>query len=266
LTLDISKHQNGGRGFPVATFEGFRDAGVGRVIVKLGGSNNTDYPQYTETVHHDNARSADLIVDSYWANGQAGTPQEVAEAIVRTGQVRGDEVLWWDVETWPNEANAWTPTEVVAYAKALEAAGIPLSRQGVYLSSGMTKGSSNWSPVVALGLPLWVADYGLNNGQVSSKPLVGYWKDVALFQYTSTGKLPGYDGNLDLSITGADVWTVYDLQVALNKVMNAGLVEDGEDGSNTRKGVRNFQTKYNLDSDGIAGRDTLTKLEEVLGG
>jgi len=50
------------------------------------------------------------------------------------------------------------------------------------------------------------------------------------------------------------------LQKELNAVMDAGLVEDGAFGSKTREAVINFQKKYNLDVDGIAGPTTCSKL------
>lgn len=213
------------------------------------------------------ARTAGIAVDHYWFNGRMGTVESQITHITGTYdgiKIESNETLWWDVESEGSMPH-WTPNEVVTYAKALEAAGIPISRQGIYLSSSVTR-AADWSPVVALGMRLWVADYGLNNGEVSSKPLVGYWKDVELFQYTSVGKLPGYSGNLDLNITGKDVWTVYDMQVALNKIMGASLVPDGDYGRATSVVVSDFQKRYNLSVDGVAGTKTLTKLESLLSG
>jgi len=211
------------------------------------------------------ARDAGISVDHYWFNGRMGSVASQIAFIVDTYdgvKIEDDETLWWDVESEGSMPH-WTPNEVVTYATALKDAGIPFERQGIYLSSSVTR-AADWSPVVNLGLRLWVADYGVNNGQVSSKPLVSYWKDVSLFQYTSTGKLPGYDGNLDLNITGKDVWTVYDLQVALNKLLGTTLVPDGDYGRATASAVVKFQEKYGLNADGDAGTKTLTKLEQVI--
>lgn len=268
LFLDISRNQNGGQGFTVDQFRKFADAGISRVIVKLGGSNNQKFPAYVETVHQDNARAAGLAVDGYWANGQATTPAQVAERIVGTGQVRPGEFLWWDVETWPNEARAWTPAEVVAYATALNAAGVPFARQGVYMSSSLTR-SVDWSPVVKLGLRIWVADYGVNNGQVSSVPLVGSWPRCDMHQYTSVGRLPGYDASLDLNRIGS-VWTVHALQQILNLILVEGgaepLVIDGRLFTLTREAVRTYQKQSGMFPDGDPGTKTLTHLTERNGG
>ena len=44
---------------------------------------------------------------------------------------------------------------------------------------------------------LWVADYGINNGQENTFPSIKYWKNVAIWQYTSKGRINGYGGNID---------------------------------------------------------------------
>ena len=207
-----------------------------------------------------------MQVDHYWFNGRAGTPEQQAAKIVGTYdgvKIEADEDLWWDVED-EGSLTHWTPAEVVTYAKALAAKGIPIERQGVYLSSSVTR-QQDWSPVVDLGLRLWVADYGTNDGNISSKPLVGYWDTVTYFQYTSTGHLPGYEGNLDLNVDGKIVWTVHDLQAALNKLYNLGLDEDGDFGPATKAGVIRFQQDNKLVVDGDPGWNTLTALEKRLG-
>ena len=66
--------------------------------------------------------------------------------------------------------------------------------------------------------------------------------------------------------TGNDVKV---LQQKLNKVgmrdaNGKKLVEDGEFGSATKYAVRAFQEKYRLEVDGIAGKDTISKLDAVI--
>ena len=56
---------------------------------------------------------------------------------------------------------------------------------------------------------------------------------------------------------------VKELQTKLNKVGN-NLVVDGSFGTATEKAVKNFQKKYSLTVDGIAGPITLKKLDEVI--
>ena len=56
---------------------------------------------------------------------------------------------------------------------------------------------------------------------------------------------------------------VKELQTKLNKVGN-NLVVDGSFGSATEKAVKAFQKKYGLTVDGIAGPNTIKKLDEVI--
>ena len=47
----------------------------------------------------------------------------------------------------------------------------------------------------------WVASWGTNNGQPQVKPNV---KSMAMWQYTSVGKIPGVNGNVDVSLCYED--------------------------------------------------------------
>ena len=74
----------------------------------------------------------------------------------------------------------------------------------VYMSRSVTA-SDNWS-AVAKDHALWVAQYASNAPTgYQSKPWfpsgsIGAFGGVAIHQYTSHGRLPGYAGNLDLDI------------------------------------------------------------------
>lgn len=55
------------------------------------------------------------------------------------------------------------------------------------------------------------------------------------------------------------------LQKCLNYVLNLGLVEDGIFGFKTDSALRSFQHKYGLVIDGIYGKNSKAKLQEVIG-
>ena len=64
--------------------------------------------------------------------------------------------------------------------------------------------SAFWTSTVgnAVGFsryPLWLANYGVNDGKVHPVRRVGDWASVAVHQYTSKGRIPGYEGRLDLN-------------------------------------------------------------------
>lgn len=92
-------------------------------------------------------------------------------------------ILDWEASAL-NNGTAWA----LRWLQAVEAAyGY---KPWIYMSASVTN-SYDWSAVVAGDYGLWVADY--------TPPLdaVGYWNTIAAWQYTSTGRVEGYAGNLD---------------------------------------------------------------------
>ena len=76
-------------------------------------------------------------------------------------------------------------------------------RAAVYMSKGVTY-QSGWADV-ALIYPLWVAQYANNNpvygyqdNPWTDKKGYGAWEEPIIFQYTSSGYLPGWGKRLDL--------------------------------------------------------------------
>ena len=104
----------------------------------------------------------------------------------------------------------------VAWAKAwldrvYEKTGVkPL----IYMSASVMR-DNDWSSVANADYGLWVANYGTNNGSaqevVFTKYPLKYWSFYALWQYTSKGRLKGYNGNLDLNYFSGDqtAWDKY---------------------------------------------------------
>lgn len=85
----------------------------------------------------------------------------------------------------------------------------------VYTSQSVTR-SLDWTNVVNEGYGLWVARYPLGYTTTGyrddlSYGSVGYWDTVAMYQYTSSGRIAGYSGNLDLDIFYGDEsqWDAY---------------------------------------------------------
>ena len=84
----------------------------------------------------------------------------------------------------------------------------------IYMSASVMR-AYDWSKVVSGDYGLWVANYGSNNGiaqeSVFNRYPLKYWSFYALWQYTSTGKLNGYNGNLDLNFFTGDktAWDKY---------------------------------------------------------
>ena len=99
----------------------------------------------------------------------------------------------------------------------------------IYMSASPMN-SYDWSSVANADYGLWVANYGVNDGQahdtVFNKYPLKYWKFYALWQYTSTGRLSGYNGNLDLNYFSGD-------KNAWDKYAGGSPVITGQTGQNT---------------------------------
>lgn len=84
----------------------------------------------------------------------------------------------------------------------------------IYMSASVMN-SADWSSVVDTDYGLWVANYGNNDGTAQTSVFdrypLKYWSFYALWQYTSKGKLNGYNGNLDLNYFSGDssAWDKY---------------------------------------------------------
>ena len=100
----------------------------------------------------------------------------------------------------------------VAWAKAFldrvkEQTGI----KALLYASRSPINSFDWSSVANADYGLWVADYGANTGYEGNKPVVKWWPFYILWQYTSRGRVAGYNGNVDLNnfYGDAETWRKY---------------------------------------------------------
>lgn len=84
----------------------------------------------------------------------------------------------------------------------------------IYMSASVMC-SYDWSSVANADYGLWVANYYTNDGQQHPECFnrypVKYWKFYALWQYTSVGRLSGYNGSLDMNVFSGDknAWDKY---------------------------------------------------------
>lgn len=100
----------------------------------------------------------------------------------------------------------------VAWAKAFldrvkEQTGI----KALLYASRSPINSFDWSSVANADYGLWVADYGANTGSEGNKPVVKWWPFYILWQYTSKGRVAGYNGNVDMNnfYGDAETWRKY---------------------------------------------------------
>lgn len=87
----------------------------------------------------------------------------------------------------------------------------------IYMSESVVN-ANNWSSVANADYGLWVAkyrdnnpDYNYNISNAGSRPRVKWWKFYCMWQWTSSGRLAGYNGNLDCDVFYGDgsTWDAY---------------------------------------------------------
>lgn len=107
----------------------------------------------------------------------------------------------------------------VAYAKAwldrvYQRSGV---KPVIYMSESVVN-AYDWSSVANADYGLWVAKYRDNNPDYNydmtnagSRPCVKWWKFYCMWQWTSSGRLSGYGGNLDCNVFYGDrsTWDAY---------------------------------------------------------
>ena len=122
---------------------------------------------------------------------------------------KGIPILDWEAENKHN----------VAWAKAwldrvYQRSGV---KPVIYMSESVVN-AYDWSSVANADYGLWVAKYRDNNPDYNydmtnagSSPNVKWWKFYCMWQWTSSGRLNGYNGNLDCNVFYGDgtTWDAY---------------------------------------------------------
>lgn len=180
------------------------------VIVKATEGVNYTNPDFTRA--YTQAKEQNKLIGIYhYANG-AGATAEADYYLSVVGDRVGDAILVLDWEQGGNSAFG-----SVSYAKQWldHVYSKTKVRPLIYMSKSVTYGY-NWS-AVAPNHGLWVAQYAdTNPTNYQSNPWTdtngyGAWSSPVIFQYTSTGRLSGWGGNLDLNLAYMDAtaWAKY---------------------------------------------------------
>lgn len=190
------------RGIDVSHWQGaidwakVRAAGIQFAIIKAGGS---DAGLYTDPKWEENYREAKangIAVGAYYFVGPACITAEAGRADAQRflAQLRGKRLeypVFMDVEATTANAKAGATEAAIAFCRALEAAGY---YAGIYSStySGFRDrlDDSKLTPFTH-----WVAQY-------ASK--CTYGGAYGIWQYSSSGRISGINGNVDLDISYQD--------------------------------------------------------------
>lgn len=233
------------------------------VIIKATEGVNYTNPDFTRA--YTQAKEQNKLIGIYhYANG-AGATAEADYFLSVVGDRVGDAILVLDWEQGGNSAFG-----SVSYAKQWldHVYSKTKVRPLIYMSKSVTYGY-NWS-AVAPNHGLWVAQYAdTNPTNYQSNPWTdtngyGAWSSPVIFQYTSTGRLSGWSGNLDLNLAYMDAtaWSKYaqgDNYVAPETPDTPTANED-----EIRKVIAEIEAEdmYNTLDELPFGRDIIAKLVE----
>jgi lysozyme len=190
------------RGIDVSHWQGAIDwakvkaAGIQFAIIKAGGS---DAGLYTDPKWEENYREAKengIAVGAYYFVGSACTTAEAGRADAQRflAQLRGKQLeypVFMDVEATTANAKAGATEAAIAFCRELEAAGY---YAGIY-SSTYSGFRDRLDDSKLTAFTHWVAQY-------ASK--CTYGGAYGIWQYSSSGRVTGINGNVDLDISYQD--------------------------------------------------------------
>lgn len=165
-------------------------------IIKIGGSDQGYYPDGQAVRNVLEARSTGLPIGFYVYLGGTGAPADeiahIKNLVNNIGGLRPGELFVLDWE----ENNANEVGYVHAIAKGLVDSGFPAPL--IYMNLSYVR-RQNWKPLVDLGCGLWVAAWGNNDDIADTPPPSDEWPMWAIWQYSSTGSVPGIAGRVDMN-------------------------------------------------------------------
>ncbi len=190
------------RGIDVSRWQGHIDwakvkaAGIQFAIIKAGGSDAGFYTDPRWEENYRNAKANGIAVGAYYFVGPACTSAEASRADAQRflSQLAGKQLeypVYIDVEATAPVAKVGATAAAIAFCRAMEAAGY---YAGIYSStySGFRDrlDDSKLTPFTH-----WVAQYASR---------CTYGGAYGIWQYSSSGRVSGINGNVDLDVSYVD--------------------------------------------------------------
>ena len=148
----------------------------------------------------------------HFANNSDNTAQQEADWFIQN--TRGYIGKAIPVLDWEDNVTDNVPWALEWLQRVEEAYGC---KPMIYMSESVVN-RHDWSSVANANYGIWVAkyrdnlpDYNYDMSKAGNMPSIKYWSTMALWQWTSTGRLNGWNGNLDLDIFYGDAaaWDKY---------------------------------------------------------
>lgn len=203
-------------GKDVSDWQRLADAGqLGGDFTIVKATEGTDYVNPSCDRHYQQAKAdGELLGVYHYALPSAGnTPEAEAEFFVRnTEGYQGEAIFFLDWEDRAFLGDVPWAHRFLTHVQNL--AGV---KPVPYMSESVVN-SYDWSLVANDDYGLWVAkyrdmvaDYGFDMSTAGNAPTVKWWPFYMMWQWTSSGRLPGYDGALDFNVFygDKDAWRAY---------------------------------------------------------
>ena len=200
--IDISNHQ---RGLDLSKID------CDFVIIKATeGKSHVD--QYCDGFFQQALSLGKKLGVYHFANNSDNTAKQEADWFINN--TRGYIGKAIPVLDWEDDVTDNVPWALEWLQRVEQAYGCkPL----IYMSESVVN-RYDWSPVANANYGIWVAkyrdnlpDYNYNMSKAGNMPSIKYWSTMALWQWTSTGRLNGWNGNLDCDVFYGDAaaWDKY---------------------------------------------------------
>lgn len=200
--IDISNHQ---RGLDLSKID------CDFVIIKATeGKSHVD--QYCDGFFQQALSLGKKLGVYHFANNSDNTAKQEADWFINN--TRGYIGKAIPVLDWEDDVTDNVPWALEWLQRVEQAYGCkPL----IYMSESVVN-RYDWSPVANANYGIWVAkyrdnlpDYNYDMSKAGNMPSIKYWSIMALWQWTSTGRLNGWNGNLDCDVFYGDAaaWDKY---------------------------------------------------------
>lgn len=168
------------------------------VVIKATGADDGLYTDSKLGRNRDEARRVGLPRWFYHYKGKGGSARQQAEYFVAAiGGLQPGEGLVLDDENEPS-VNVGFVCEFADRVKELTGLNI-------VIYSNQARFQGDLSEIKKRDIGAWSAKYGSNSGNPEGSPATASNLSVIMWQYTSTGRVMGYGGAIDLNIFYGDV-------------------------------------------------------------
>lgn len=184
--IDISSHQ-----------AGLNVAGLWADFVIVKATEDNDYVNPYMVSQANSTLGASKRLGFYHFARPGDAAEQARYFVSAVGSFRGKATLWLD---WEANAVEQGPGWAKTFLDTVRS--LTGSTPGIYMNGSAVSGY-DWS-AVASQYTLWYAggpdysDYGTSYSD-PDVPSVSYWGQPLIHQYTEDGRLPGYNGTLDLN-------------------------------------------------------------------